>query len=315
MVPSASSETDIGLQSLDTAPEIIANGSHTVQSVHSETDIGLQPPSTMLEILAHGNCLSQSANSDIDIDSQSPDMVPEIPAGGNNMVPLGSSIAHVVSQFPDIVLEISADWNSMVPSASSEIVIGSQSPDMLEISTNENSMVPLASSETDTCLQFPDIMLEIGCKVELEDSKISSCDNVSEEILSCPNQDQIELKEGQIVETRPKLERDQIQPELPCSSCHVVFESVADITEHVLFHHGKNVFYCQVCKNFFYDSKTQFAIHVATHNQSSTERNISPCSKTDDNDAAAAAAAAEVDGESIYFEFLTDTKKICFAGQ
>ena len=106
-------------------------------------------------------------------------MVPEIPADGNNTVPLASSIAHVVSQFPDVVLEISAEWNSMVPSASSEIVIGSQSLDMLEISTNENSTVPLASSETDTCYQSPDIMLEIGCKVELEDCQILSYDNVS----------------------------------------------------------------------------------------------------------------------------------------
>jgi len=57
----------------------------------------------------------------------------------------------------------------------------------------------------------------------------------------------------------------------------------------------------------FYDSKTQFAIHVATHNQSSTERNISPCNGTD------AAAAAEVHDESIYFDFLTDTKNICYA--
>ena len=309
MVPSASSETGIGLQSSGTVREIISNGSHTMQSVHSETDIGLQPPSTMLEISTHGNCLLQLANSDIDTDSQSPDMVPEIPADGNNMVPLVSSVAHMVSQFPDIVLEISADWNSMVPSASSEIVIGSQSPDMLEISTNENSIVPLVSPETDTCLQSPDIMLEIGCKVELEDCKISSYDSVCEEILSCPNQDWIELKAEQIVETRPKMERDQTQlDQLPCSSCHVVFEAVADLTEHVLFHHGKNVFYCQVCKKHFYDSETQFAIHVATHNQSSTERNISPCNETD-----AAGAAAKAYDESIYIEFLTDTKKICYA--
>ena len=308
MVPSASSETGIGLQSPDAVPELIANGSHTVQSVHFETDIGLQPPSTIPEISAHGNCLLQSANSDIDIVSQSSDMVPEIPADGNNMVPLASSVAHMDSQFPDFVLEISADWNSVVPSASSEIVIGSQSPDMLEISLNENSVVPLASSETDTCLQSANVMLEIGCKVELEDCKISSYDDVSEEILSCPNQDQIELKAEQIVETRPKVERDQTQPDqLPCSSCHVVFEAVADLTEHVLFHHGKNVFYCQVCKKLFYDSKTQFAFHIATHNQSSTERNISPCNETD------AAAAAEVDDKSINFEFLTDNKKNCFA--
>ena len=59
MVPSASSETGIGLQSPGTVPEIIAIGSHTVQSVHSETYIGLQPPSTMPEISAHGNCLLQ----------------------------------------------------------------------------------------------------------------------------------------------------------------------------------------------------------------------------------------------------------------
>lgn len=305
MVPSASSETGIVLHSPGAVPEIIANGSHTVQSVHSETDIGLHPPSTMPEISAHGNCLLQSANSDIDIDLLSPDMVSEIPADGNNMAPLASSVAHVL-QFPDFVPEISADWNSVVPSASSEIVIGSQSPDMLEISLNENSMVPLASSETDTCLQSANIMLEIGCKVKLEDCKISSHD-VSEEILSCPNQDQIELKTEQIVQTRPEVERDQTHPDqLPSSSCHVVFEVVADLTEHVLFQHGKNVFYCQVCKKLFYDSETQFAIHVATHNQSSTERNISLCNETD-------AAAAEVDDKSINFEFLTDTKKVCFA--
>jgi hypothetical protein len=47
MVPSASSETGIGLQSPGAVPELITNGSHTVQSLHSETDIGLQPPSTM----------------------------------------------------------------------------------------------------------------------------------------------------------------------------------------------------------------------------------------------------------------------------
>jgi len=307
VVPSASFETGIGLRSPGTVPEIIAHGNHTVQSVHSEADIGLQPLSTMPEISVHGNCLLQSTNSNIDIDSQSSDMVPEVPADKNNVVPLASSVAHVVSQFPDIVLEISADWNSMVPSASSEIVTGSQSPDMLEISTNENCVVPLASSETGTCLQSPDIMLEIGCKVELEDCKIPSYDDVSGEILSFPNQDQIKLKAEQIVETRPKGERDQTQPDqLPCSSCHIVFEAVADLTEHFLFHHGRNVFYCQVCKKLFYDSKTQFAVHVATHNQSSTERNISPCIETD-------AAAAEVYNESIYFEFLTDTKKICFA--
>ena len=307
MVPSASSESGIGLQSAGTLPEIIANGSHTVQSVHSETDIGLRPSSNMPEISARGNCMLQSASSDIDIDSQSPDMVPEIPACGNNMVPLASSIVHMVSQFPDIVLEISADWNSMVPSASSEIVIGSQSPDMLEVSTNEISMVPLAGSATHSCLQSPDIMLEIGCKVELEDCKISSYDSVSEEVLSCPNQDQIELKAEQIIETRPKVEKDQTQPDqLTCCSCHVVFEAVADLTEHVLFHHGKNVFYCQVCKKLFYDSKTQFAIHIATHNHSGAEGNTSPFRETD-------AAVSEVEDESIYFEFLTDTKKICFA--
>jgi hypothetical protein len=142
-------------------------------------------------------------------------------------------------------------------------------------------------------------LFEIGCKVELEDCKISSYDIISEEIFSCPNQDLNELKAEQITETRPKMVRDQTQPDhLPCCSCHEVFEAVADLTEHVLFHHGKNVFYSQVCKKLFYDSETHFAISVATHNQSSTERNTSPCNGTD-------AAAAEVEDESIYFEFLT----------
>jgi hypothetical protein len=193
----------------------------------------------------------QSANSDIDIDSQSPDMVPEIPADGNNMVPLAGSIAHMVSQFPGFILDISADWNSVVPSASSEIVIGSQSPDMLEISLNENSVVPLASSETDTCLQSANIMLEIGCKDELEDCKISSYDDVSEENLSCPNQNQIELKAEQIVETRPKVERDQTQPDqLPCSSCHIVFEAVADLTACFVLRWQKCVLLSGMQKNF-----------------------------------------------------------------
>jgi KRAB domain-containing zinc finger protein len=303
MVPSASSETDISSQSPDIMPKIIANAGHTMQSVNSKTDICLQSSGTMSGISTHGNSVVQSASSEIDIDPQSPDIVSEIPANGNSMLPLASSVADMGSHFPNIVLEVSADGNSVVPSASSEIIIGSQSPDMLEISTNENSIVPLEGPETDTCLQSPDVWLEVGCKVELEDCKISSL----EEVLPCPNEDQIELKVEKIIETGPKVERVQTQlDQLTCCSCNVVFEAVADLTEHVLVHHGKNVFYCQVCRKLFYDSKTQFTIHIATHKQSSTQRNTSPFHET-------AAAVAELEDELISFEFLTDTKKTCFA--
>lgn len=306
MVPSASFETDIGSQSPDIVPEIIANGNHMVQSSNSETGIGLQSSDTMPEISAHGNCVVQSARPELCIDSHSSDIVPEITANGSSKVPEASSVADLGLQFPDIMLEISADCNSMVPSASTDIVIDSQSPDRLEISTNESGMVPSASSETDACLQSPD-MPEIDCKVELEDCKLLSYDTVSEEISSFPNQDETELKAEIIIETGPKIERGQMQPdELTCCSCNVVFESAADLIEHVLVHHGKNVFYCEVCKKLFYDSKTQFAIHVATHNQTSTEGNMLLFDETD-------AAPAEVEDELISFEFLTDAKRTCFA--
>jgi protein-arginine kinase activator protein McsA len=86
-------------------------------------------------------------------------------------------------------------------------------------------------------------MPEISIKIEMEVLEISSYNMLSEDTSCCPNQGQIELKLENVTECW-KAERRQAQPNrLTCSSCNVMFEEIADFSEHALIHQGDSLLF------------------------------------------------------------------------